>query len=193
MPDPGRSDLIGGRGLGEAFAMNESRPIASVQLRPIVRADREALARFYRDLSEDSGEARFLGAAPEIGDTTARFFCGPDHEHREGIVAEALDADGRKLIIGHICLEPISPGIAEMAIAVADAWQHHGLGRALLRRAIDWARVHGIDELSASMRCSNAPVMDLIRSTGLSVTFDAGEGGCVDARVDLRETRPRAA
>ena len=34
-----------------------------------------------------------------------------------------------------------------MAIAIADGWQHHGLGRAMLARAIAWARDHGVAEL----------------------------------------------
>lgn len=173
--------------------MTRSSPVASFQVRPIAPGDRDALARFYRDLSEDSLEARFLGAAPGIADSTARFFCGPDHEHREGIVAEAVGADGRRTVIGHLCLEPIDPGNAEMAIVVADAWQHRGIGRALLARAIGWAHIHDIAQLSASMRCSNVAVIGLIRSMGLPVSIDAGDGGVVDARMDLRETLPSAA
>ncbi len=175
------------------MAMNESPSAASFLLRPISPADRDSLVRFYHDLSEDSREARFLGAAPGIGDGTARFFCGPDHEHREGIIAEVEDADGRRTIIGHLCLEPIDPGNAEMAIAVADAWQHHGLGRALLSQAIAWARANGIARLSASMRCSNVAVIGLIRSMGLPVSFDTGDGGVLDASIDIGGTFASAA
>jgi GNAT superfamily N-acetyltransferase len=192
-PHRGRLDLTGRRSFREPVVMTQSSAAASFQVRPIAAGDRDALARFYGDLSEDSLEARFLGAAPGIGDGTARFFCGPDHEHREGIVAEAVGADGRRTIVGHLCLEPIGPGNAEMAIAVADAWQHRGLGRALLGRAVEWARTHGIAQLSASMRCSNVAVIGLIRSMGLPVAFGAGDGGVVEARLVLLEALPTAA
>jgi GNAT superfamily N-acetyltransferase len=186
-------DLTMAQPFREPVVMAQSSPAASFQIRPIAPDDRDALARFYGDLSGDSLEARFLGAAPGIADSTARFFCGPDHEHREGIVAEAITADGRRSVIGHLCLEPVGPGNAEMAIAVADAWQHRGLGRALLAEAIGWGRAHGIAVLSASMRCSNVAVIGLIRSIGLPVSFDACDGGVLDARIDVREALKSAA
>jgi GNAT superfamily N-acetyltransferase len=162
-------------------------------IRPIAPGDRDGLTRFYSALSPDSLEARFHGATPGIGEPTARFFCGPDHEHREGFVAEIADADGHSVIVGHACLEPISASQAEMAIAIADRWQHHGLGRAMLARAITWARDHGVTTLSASIRSSNGAMIGLVRSTGLPVTVDDGDGGVLDAIIDLAVPLPHAA
>ena len=76
--------------------------------------------------------------------------------------------------------------MAEMAIAVADAWQHHGVGRALLAHAIAWAQVHGIDRLVASILSSNAAMFGLLRSMGLPVFYGACAEGEVDAYLDLR-------
>jgi acetyltransferase len=163
------------------------------RIRPIAPGDREELARFYAALSFDSLEARFHGASPGIGDGMARFFCGPDHEHREGLVAECTDAVGRTRIVGHVCLEPIHQGEAEMAIAISDGWQHHGLGRAMLARSIAWARGHGVTELNASIRTSNGAMIGLIRSPGLPVTFVSRDGGVAEATVDLRGPVPNAA
>jgi GNAT superfamily N-acetyltransferase len=163
------------------------------RIRPIAPGDRDGLRGFYADLSPDSLEARFHGATPGIGDGTARFFCGPDHEHREGFVAEIADADGQSVIVGHACLEPISARQAEMAIAVADRWQHHGLGRAMLSRAITWARDHGLTELSASIRSSNGAMIGLVRSMGMPVTVDDGDGGVIDAIIELGVPLPHAA
>jgi len=165
--------------------MTSSWP-GACRIRPIAPGDREALARFYGDLSFDSRESRFHGASPGIGDGMARFFCGPDHEHREGLVAECTDAIGRPTIVGHVCLEPIHERDAEIAIAIADGWQHHGLGRAMLARSIAWARGHGVTELSASIRSSNGAMIGLIRSPGLPVTFVNHDAGVAVAIVDLR-------
>lgn len=163
------------------------------RIRPITPADRDGLTRFYAALSPDSLEARFHGATPGIGEGTARFFCGPDHVHREGLVAEGLDEHGQHVIVGHVCLEPIRPGRAEMAIAVADRWQHHGLGRAMLSRAIDWAKDHGVTELGASIRGSNGAMIGLVRCMGLPVTVDDGAGGVIDATIELGVPLPHAA
>src|SRR5438093_2699844 len=98
---------------------------ALYHLRSITPRDRAGLTEFYAGLSADSRIARFHGVAPTIPEATATFFCGPDHQHREGVVAECFDAAGHPVIIGHVCIEPISNDVAEMAIAVADAWQGH--------------------------------------------------------------------
>src|SRR6186713_909665 len=123
---------------------------SAVAIRAITPDDRAALARFYSALSTDSLEARFHGGMPRVGDTATGYFCGPDHRVREGLVAEVVNAQGIRTIVGHVCIEPTSaanPGTAEVAIAVADAWQRRGVGRALLCAAIEWARDHGISQL----------------------------------------------
>jgi GNAT superfamily N-acetyltransferase len=163
------------------------------RIRAIGPDDRDALLRFYADLSPESRQARFHGAAPAVGGTAAAYFCRPDHAHREGVVAEAAGEDGRTQIVGHLCLEPVEPGIAEMAIAVADGWQRRGVGRALLLAATVWARAHGIGTLSASMLWGNAPVLALIRSTGWPISFGASDGGTVEALVRIGGALPNAA
>lgn len=165
----------------------------SCRIRPIAPSDSDGLTRFYADLSRDSLEARFHGATRGIGDDTAHAFCGPDHEHREGLVAECTDVDGRRTIVGHVCLEPIRTGEAEIAIAIADVWQHHGLGHAMLDRAIAWAHGHGVAKLSASIRWSNGDMTALVRSLNLPVTFVDGDGGVMDAIIDVRMPMPHAA
>jgi GNAT superfamily N-acetyltransferase len=130
--------------------MRATQP-SSYRIRPIAASDRDDLSEFYARLASDSREARFHGAAPGIGETTARFFCGPDHEHREGIVAEAVDVAGQRRIVGHLCLEPIDTAEVELAIAVADAWQRHGVGRAMLAEAVRWAVLHRVTRLRASV------------------------------------------
>ena len=90
----GHSDLMRRRVTSSTVVMTTSWS-GTCRIRPIAPGDREELARFYADLSLDSLEARFHGASRGIGDGMARFFCGPDHEHREGLVAECTDAVGR--------------------------------------------------------------------------------------------------
>jgi acetyltransferase len=162
------------------------------RIRPITADDRNALACFYAGLSSDSLEARFHGGTPGLGERTTRRLCGPDHDHREGLVAETVDDDPVR-IVGHVCLEPTGDGSIEVAIAVADAWQRHGVGHALMSAAIDWCRAHGITRLLASMRWSNGAVLGLMRAMGCPVRFGADDGGVVDVSIDLRGRAPTAA
>jgi acetyltransferase len=164
-----------------------------IRIRAIWPRDEAKLARFYADLSLDSREARFLGATPELTGRAAHAFCGVHHRHGQGFVAEATGTDGRPRIVGHVCLEPVGPHDVEVAIAVADQWQRHGLGRALLAAAIAWGRDRGIERLVASMRWSNGPMLGLLRSMEYPVRFGPADAGVVDVIVDLAEGLPSAA
>jgi GNAT superfamily N-acetyltransferase len=166
---------------------------ASYRIRAICPGDRDGLVRFYAGLSPESRASRFHGAAGEFGAPAAAYFCGPDHRHREGLVAETIGESASPEIIGHLCLEPTGTGAAEMAIAVADAWQQHGVGRALLTGAGGWARAHRIRTLTASMLWGNAAILALVRSMGWPVVLGSGDIGTVEARVELGGTLPHAA
>ena len=168
--------------------------LPAVRIRSIQPGDRDALMQFYESLSEESLLRRFHGASNGIADRAARFFCGPDHEHREGLVA-VLDEPGAlaPIIVGHLCLEPSGPREVEMAVAVADAWQRHGIGRRLLLAATAWAVGHEVDRLRASMLSTNVAILGLLRSLGRAVTLTMPGAGVVDATIDLSTAlRPAA-
>jgi acetyltransferase len=168
--------------------------LPTIRIRPIELVDRDALLRFYEALSEDSLSLRFHGVSKGIADRAARLFCGPDHEHREGLVA-MLDepGDAGPTIVGHLCLEPSGPHEVEMAVAVADAWQRHGIGQSLLVAAMAWAEQHRIDRLRASMLSSNAAILGLVRSIGHVVALTMPSAGVFDATVELSNAlRPAA-
>ncbi len=80
-----------------------------------------------------------------------------------------------------------------MAIAVADAWQHRGLGRNLLSEAMAWAGQHGVTELRASIRSSNGAMLGLVRTMRAPVNVSSGDAGVIDATIDLRLPLPHAA
>lgn len=157
----------------------------SVAIRPVQPGDQSELARFYAALSDDSRYARFLSTTRGITDGAAVTFCGPDHEHREGLVATYAGPEGSDRIVGHLCLDPVGDGTFEMAVAVADIWRGQGIGRRLLDDAIDWARQHAIARLRATMLATNAPVIALIRSTGCRVVLCEPDGGVIEASIEI--------
>jgi GNAT superfamily N-acetyltransferase len=164
-----------------------------VRIRPIRAGDRAELSAFYSRLSPESRFARFHAVSRGIGDEAASLLCGPDHEHREGFVAEAIDTfPGGTGIIGHLCLEPSESGI-EMAVAVADDWQGRGVGRALLVAAVKWARHHGITRLQASMLSTNSAVLRLVASIGRPVHESTPSAGVVQVTIDVGRALAKAA
>jgi GNAT superfamily N-acetyltransferase len=139
-------------------------------------------------------DARFHGATRGIEDRTARLFCGPDHHHREGLVAVERRKDAGEVIVGHLCLERIDcTSELEVAVAVADAWQRHGVGRALLSASIDWARSEGFARLHAAIRWSNPAIMGLLRSVHQPMTLVTDPEGGLEAVIDIGAEEPLAA
>ncbi len=178
----------------QPVVMSDPRLPPGIHIRPIRRGDTVALERFYAGLSPDSLDARFHGATRGIEDLTAQLFCGPDHRHREGLVAVERMHAGREVIVGHLCLEPIDgTSDLEMAVAVADAWQRRGIGRALLAAAMEWAPAHGVAALRAAIRWSNPAIIGLLRSVNRPMTIVNDGGGDLEAVIQVGGEIPVAA
>jgi acetyltransferase len=162
------------------------RSTAGVRIRPVQPFDAPALERFYEDLSADSRQLRFLGVVSGLSHPQATDFCTPDHDHREGFVATvAAEAGAPETIIGHLCMEPDGVATAEVAIAIADAWQHRGVGTRLLSAGLRWARASGITRLRASMYAANPGIHRLLLSLGLPSTERFLTPGVSEMSIDL--------
>ena len=161
------------------------RSATAVRIRRIIPADHDRLRAFYAELSEESRRTRFLGPTNGIGDRQSAYFCCPDHAHREGFVATMGPSDGADRIVGHVCIEPDGPDTAEVAVAVADELQGHGIGRRLVDAAVYWARSDGFRTLTATMLAGNPAIQRLLTGLGLPSTAVAIGAGVVEVRIDL--------
>jgi acetyltransferase len=168
------------------------RSADDVRVRAIRVTDGARLEQFYRELSDESRRTRFFSMCSGLSEAQARSFCRTDHAHREGFVAVARDpATHRERIVGHLCLEPDGGG-AEVAIAVADDLQGHGIGRRLMTAGVDWARRHAIDRLTATMLAGNAPINRLLTGLGLPTNGHCVGAGLVEVTIDLVARRAAA-
>jgi acetyltransferase len=57
----------------------------------------------------------------------------------------------------------------EFALAVADAWQHRGIGRALMLNLIDGAAAAGIETMVGDVLASNTPMLHFMRALGFAI------------------------
>jgi GNAT superfamily N-acetyltransferase len=147
-----------------------------VRIRPISRSDESALKAFYTELSDGARRARFLGCASGLDERCAMQMSTPDGACEAGFVAELPDGtEGR--IVGHLSLTQSAPDELELAIAVADGRQHHGIGRHLLAEATNWAEGHDVLSIVATAFTDNWRVLHLLRSTGhATIVRDVGCG-----------------
>jgi acetyltransferase len=176
----------------EAFAFGARRPATAVRIRRITPADRKELQAFYARLSDESQRTRFLGQSHGIGADQSTYFCTPDHAHREGFVAVTGSTDRPERIVGHLCVEPDGAASAEVAVAVADEMQGLGIGRRLVDAAVAWARLDGIETLTATMLAGNPAIQRLLTGLGLQTTAVPIGSGVIEVRIELRAVRPAA-
>jgi GNAT superfamily N-acetyltransferase len=162
--------------------------IGDVRVRRIRPTDAPAIESFYAALSAESRRTRFFAVGAGLSHRQSVSFCTPDHDHREGFVAVASQATtGAERIVGHLCLEPAGPGVAEIAIAVEDGSQHQGIGRRLMEAGIEWARAEGFARLTATTFAGNAPIHRLLAGLGLPAHAQPGpDSGTEDIVIDLR-------
>ncbi len=159
----------------------KQEPGLSIAIRPVRRSDAIGLVDFYARLTAESRRRRFLsGSMPDPG-FIARLAGDP------GIVAVLEGSATREgAIVAHASVQPDGHHGAEIAFAVADAFQGHGVGRRLMSRALHLARELGADRASATLMPGNLPMRHLLTAAGQPVRGDCLEAGTEEIDLDLR-------
>ena len=76
----------------------------------------------------------------------------------------------------------------EVAVAVADEWQHQGIGRALYAAALQSAETRGVHRLEATMFAYNTPIRRLLIGAGRPYRISSDELGTLNLTIDLMGT-----
>lgn len=151
---------------------------STLAVRPIRAADEADLARFFTDLSMESRVLRFF-VAINNADALAKKMVDVDYATRYGIVAVAGE---ERRIVGHAMYVETGPRKAELALAIADAYQGLGLGTILLGQLAENAAGAGIDILEAVVKPENHKMINLLRESGFPVNARS-EPGEVHAEI----------
>jgi RimJ/RimL family protein N-acetyltransferase len=162
-----------------------------IVIRRVRPSDAQALQEFYAGLSAESRRQRFLGFGNGIAGARATLFCTPDHAHEEGFVALASVSQGNTRVVGHLCLAAGDLGAPEIGVAIADDLQGRRIGGRLFDAALNWARQHEVERLTAVAFADNCRVLRLLSSAPGSISFSDSESGVVEMTISLRQTAPR--
>src|SRR6185437_917891 len=79
---------------------------------------------------------------------------------------------------------PVHPDAAELAVAFADDWQHHGVGTRLTEALAQRARQEGVTRFTALLFADNTPMLHLIKSLGAVHDMSVHQG-IVELTVEL--------
>ena len=83
---------------------------------------------------------------------------------------------GREVEVGVSRYAPNSHSdVREVAVTVADEWQHQGLSAALMKQLIKTARIHGIKQLYSINLSNDRAMSALAEELGMSSTRDPSD------------------
>ncbi len=139
--------------------------------------DIEAVIEFTIGLSPESRHDRYF-AGPSTEALAKEVRREMSDERNISLVARS-PADGR--IVGHALAAYIDPDRAELAFAVADDVQHHGLGKKLLEAIVETLRSRGVHHFEATVLAENRAMRALFAAAGFKLTASAGS---VQANLD---------
>jgi GNAT superfamily N-acetyltransferase len=147
----------------------------SVSIRPMHASDSVMEGEFVRNLSIDTKHYRFLGGVKELPPAELKLLCDVDGQHSMAFVA-TVQKDGHEEQIGvSRYAEGSRRNAREMAVTIADEWQHKGLGLLLARRLISYARGHGVTQLYSVDLADNSAMRNLANDLGMSVRSNPDE------------------
>jgi RimJ/RimL family protein N-acetyltransferase len=164
----------------ERVALRDGSEIA---IRPIRKSDKKRLLEGFQHLSPESRYRRFLVPMPRLSPRLVRYFTEIDHHDHEALVA--LGWESREPIgVARFVRSEENGETAEVAVAVVDHWQGHGVATELLKRLAVRAHEEGITCFTATCLAENHEILDLFDSLG-STEILRSDSGLVEARIDL--------
>jgi acetate---CoA ligase (ADP-forming) len=158
---------------------------STVCLRRAVDGDVPALLAFLESLSAESRYQRFLGL-PALTPSRVRALAASDDATGTALVVEVR---GRIVAFAGFYPAVGQPHRAEVAFAVSDALQGHGIGTRLLERLAVIAREQGVDTFDADVLGDNRRMLDVFRDSGFAVMTSLAGGICrVSISLSLTDT-----
>ena len=155
-----------------------------VLIRPIGREDRQTLLDGLHRLTPESRYRRFFSPMPDLSARQLRYLTEVDHHTHEALIASD-PSTGEGIGVARFIRSAADPAVAEVAIAVLDDWQGHGLGTALLEALAARAREDGVEHFTASVLTQNSAMLDLLRRLGDTTVVDRA-AGVVELQTALR-------
>jgi acetyltransferase len=142
----------------------------TVTIRPIRPEDAEREQQFVIGMSDESKYYRFMDTIRELTQTMLVRFTQIDYDREMALVATLPDAEGKEVQIGvaRYVTNPDGESV-EFALAVADDWQKHGVGRKLMSALIDCARAKGYRTVVGDVLSMNTKMFNLMTKLGFTI------------------------
>jgi acetyl coenzyme A synthetase (ADP forming)-like protein len=142
---------------------------STIHLRPVRSEDEELLREFFEALDPTSQAFRFFSGAVDT-QGVAQQMANVDYESRYGLIA-LRGSDHRP--VGHGTYAELGEGRAEVALAIADELQSHGLGTILLAHLAEVAADNDFPTFVAEVLPQNRQMIEMFRESGFPVEIES--------------------
>ena len=148
----------------------------TVEIRPAMPGDLDAVKAMYAAMSSDNIYLRFFGYSRLSADREAERICRQDTPGRVALLALAADEVVGVASYDIGSYQGASAGSAEIAFAVAEHMHHRGIATLLLEHLVSAARSQGITTFTAQALSQNTPMLHVFADAGLPVQRHYEEG-----------------
>lgn len=135
-------------------------------LRSIGPQDAKLEQEFVRGLSPESKYFRFLCELRELSPDMLWHFTHPDPDTECAlIITIPSNGEEEEVAVGRYAMFPDGES-CEFAIAVADAWQEHGLGTRLMQALMRHAAKKGLRRMEGYILATNVRMLEFVHELG---------------------------
>ena len=152
-------------------------------VRPLTSGDRDGVAQLHEGLSPENVRLRFFSVSPRAASSYVEHVLASC----EAGTVLALGLWRHDRLIGLATAEVVDPQSAEIAFVVSDAAHGLGIATLLLEHLAAAARAAGIRRFTAEVLVDNAPMLQVMRDAGYTVSR-RNDQGVVSIEMDTTET-----
>ena len=151
------------------FSVATLKDGAKVLIRPIQPDDAPRLQHGFHHLSKETIYMRFLEIFSDLSDEQARHLSTVDYQKQMAFVG-SIQEEGEEHLVAvarYAYVEGDEAGLAEVAIVVRDDFQNRGLGKIIVVRLVEYARLHSVKAFIGTIHTTNAKISHFIETGGL--------------------------
>ncbi|MGD9868490.1 MAG: GNAT family N-acetyltransferase [Hyphomicrobiales bacterium] len=159
----------------------EIEGLEQIEIRPIRPEDERLYAAFLDHTLAEDLRLRFFAPAKQLSHRFLARLTQIDYAREMAFIA--LSAAGELLGVARLIADPDYER-AEYAVLVRSDFKGRGIGWALMRQLIDYARAEGLKTLDGSVLQGNRTMLDMCERLGFDITIDPEDSGA--RRVELK-------
>lgn len=154
----------------------------TVEIRPAVAADYEAVKAMHDAMTPGNAYLRFFSLSRTAAEQEARRITrAPEPGHAALLALYGSEVVG---VASYEVVRSSGGKVAEVAFAVADTMHHRGIATLLLEYLVSMARAAGIESFTAETLSENISMLQVFSDAGLP-THSAREDGVVTITIPL--------